>query len=213
MGEKARQSRPLWRASHPQSMEIGNGRSGQPGPWIRFPGRFVQARSGAAAIEFGLIAIPFLMLLMGVFELGMLFVASTTLDSATASASRLIRTGQLQASGNNTAAGFQSTVCANMAWLSSTQCASQVLVDVRTFSDFASVSASPPVSNGALDPTQTEFDPGGACSIVLVRVFFPYTLIAPLLQPGIPNLGSSQVLITSSAAFRNEDYGSATPCS
>lgn len=164
-------------------------------------------------MEFALVAAPFFMLLMGVMELGMLFMASTTLDNATFTASRLIRTGQLQLSGANTAAGFKSAVCANMSWLSSSDCSANLLVDVRTFSTFSSISGSPPVTNGALDPTKTSFDPGTACSIVLVRVFYPYTLLSPLLEPGLPNLGTTQHLITSSAAFRNEDFVGITPCS
>jgi Flp pilus assembly protein TadG len=175
--------------------------------------RFARAGQGTAAVEFAIIATPFFMLVIGVLELGMLFMASITLDAATFTASRQIRTGQLQLSGTNTAAGFQQAVCANMSWLSSADCNANVVVDVRTFSNFASMSTTPPVTNGALDPSKTTFDSGSACSIVLVRVFYPYTLLAPLLEPGLPNLGPTQRLITSSATFRNEDFAGLTPCS
>jgi len=194
-------------------MDFSSAMAEHPRRAASFLRRFLRMREGAAAVEFALIAFPFFMLIVGVLELGMLFMASTTLDSATFTASRMIRTGQLQLNGNNTAAGFQAAVCADMSWLSSAQCSANVVVDVRTFADFASISTTPPVTNGALDPTKTEFDSGAGCSIVLVRVFYPYTLIAPLLEPGLPNLGPTQVLLTSSDTFRNEDFASTTPCS
>lgn len=175
--------------------------------------RLANDRAGAVAVEFAMLALPFFMLVLGVAQLGLLIITSTTLDSATASAARAIRTGQMQQGGTATASSFAASVCSGMGWLTSSNCTSNILVDVRTFSDFAAISATPPVANGALDPTQTQFDPGVSCSIVLVRVFYPYTLAAPLLEPGLPNLGSSKVLITSSATFRNENYGSTTACS
>ncbi|HEY5072827.1 MAG TPA: TadE/TadG family type IV pilus assembly protein [Caulobacteraceae bacterium] len=186
---------------------------GFPRRGLSFLRRFACERRGAAAVEFAIIATPFFMLLLGVVELGMLFMASTTLDAATFNASREIRTGQLQLYGTNTAAGFKSVVCANMSWLSASDCSANVVVDVRTFATFSSISVTPPITNGALDPSKTSFDSGTSCSIVLVRVFYPYTLLAPLLEPGMPNLGATQRLVTSSAAFRNEDFAGITPCS
>ena len=175
--------------------------------------RFLKARRGATAVEFAIIATPFFMLLFGVVELGLLFMASTTIDAATLSAARDIRTGAIQNSGANTAADFKTAGCNNMSWLSSADCAANVAVDVRTFSSFSSISTSPPVAAGAIDPTQLTYDPGVACTIVLVRVFYPYTLYTPLLDPGLPNLGPTQHLITSTTAFRNENYSGALPCS
>jgi len=175
--------------------------------------RFAKSRLGATAVEFAIIATPFFMLLFGILELGLLFMASTTIDAATLTASRNIRTGQMQISGSNTAAGFKTDVCNAMSWLSSADCAANLAVDVRTFASFGTITNSPPVTNGAIDPTQLTYDPGVACSIVLVRVFYPYTLYTPLLDPGLPNLGPTQHLITSAAAFRNENYSGASPCS
>jgi Flp pilus assembly protein TadG len=179
----------------------------------RLVARFARARGGASAVEFAIIATPFFMLVFGIVELGLLFMAGTTIEAATLDASRAIRTGQLQQSGNNTAAAFKTSVCNNMVWISGADCTSNVVVDVRTFADFAAISLAPPVTGNALDPTKTTFNSGGACSIVLVRVFYPYTLMAPLYEPGMPNLGPTQRLITATVAFRNEDYAGLTPCS
>ncbi|HZL01173.1 MAG TPA: TadE/TadG family type IV pilus assembly protein [Caulobacteraceae bacterium] len=174
---------------------------------------FPSARGGVAAVEFALIATPFFMLLFGIVELGLLFMSTTNLEAATIDASRAIRTGSFQQSGTPTLANFKATVCADEAWLSSSDCNANVVVDVRTFADFSAISVSPPVTNNALDPSKTQFSPGTPCSVVLVRVFYPYTLMAPLLEPGMPNLGPGKRLLTSTVAFRNEDYAGLTPCS
>ena len=58
--------------------------------------RFAGDRRGAAAVEFALIALPFFMLLFGKLELGLLFMASTTIESAADTSGRRIRTGVSQ---------------------------------------------------------------------------------------------------------------------
>ena len=173
---------------------------------------FARADRGATAVEFALIALPFFMLLFGILQLGLLFMASTTIESATVTAARQIRTGELQTAGTNTAAGFKSLVCNNMSWLSTSDCTNNLAVDVRTFGSFGAITSSPPVANGAIDQTQLQFNSGANCSIVLVRVFYPYTLVAPTFTPGLPDLGSNKKLITFASAFRNENWGNTGNC-
>ncbi len=173
---------------------------------------FARAERGATAVEFALIALPFFMLLFGILQLGLLFMASTTIEGATVTAAREIRTGELQNAGTNTAAGFKSLVCANMSWLSTSDCTSNLSVDVRTFGNFGSITNTPPVTNGAVDQTKLQFNSGTNCSIVLVRVYYPYTLVAPTFTPGLPDLGNNQKLITFASAFRNENWGSSGNC-
>lgn len=172
---------------------------------------FARAERGATAVEFALIAMPFFMLLFGILQMGMLFMSSTTIESATVTAAREIRTGQLQTAGANNAAGFKALVCANMSWLSTADCTNNLSVDVRTFGNFGSITLTPPVKNGALDQTQLQFNSGTNCSIVLVRAYYPYTLLTPALTPGLSDLGNNQKLISVATAFRNENWGT-TAC-
>jgi Flp pilus assembly protein TadG len=168
------------------------------------------ADGGATAVEFAMISIPFLALLFSIFELGAMFMASSAIDAAVESASRQIRTGQLQAGAGNSAAGFKTLVCNGVSWISSTDCQANLSLDVRTFSSFSSISVTTPVSNGAIDQSQIGFNSGGSCDIVVVRAFYPWTLITPTLEPGLPNLNANQRLLTASAAFRNENWSTAT---
>lgn len=171
----------------------------------RFIARFRAEKRGSAAVEFAFVALPFLALLFAVLELGMVFLVSTTLQNAADAAGRKIRTGELQASGG-TAATFKNSICADMSWLGS-DCASNLTVDVRKFSTFAGSSADSPVTNGAIDPTKTKWEPGGAEEIVLVRAYYSWTLVTPLLNAGLQNLSNGKRLIQTTVTFRNEPWG------
>lgn len=172
----------------------------------RFLTRFRKARSGATAVEFAFVALPFLALLFAVLELGMVFMVSTTLQNAADSAARKIRTGELQA-GSPSAGSFKTSVCDEMAWLGS-DCLSHLTVDVRTFTDFSSIEATSPVTDGAIDETKTQFQPGNAEDIVLVRVYYTWTLFTPLLNTGLDTLADGKRLITATVTFRNEPWAS-----
>jgi Flp pilus assembly protein TadG len=172
---------------------------------------FGAAQGGAAAIEFAIVSLPFLALLFSIMELGLIFMASTTIDAATVSAARQIRTGQLQQGANNNAAGFTTLVCSGVPWISGSDCAANMSVDVRTFTSFSAISVTPPIAGNAIDQSQLKFDSGSSCSIVLVRVFYPWTLITPVLEPGLPNLGGNQRLLTTAVVFRNENYQAQGP--
>ena len=171
-----------------------------------FARRLLGATRGATAVEFAMIGLPFFALLCSVFELGMMFMTSTTIEAATEAAARQIRTGQLQAGSNDNAAGFKTLICNSMSWISTSDCMANMSVDVQTYASFSAMAVNPPIAAGAIDPTQLTFNPGTSCSIELVQVFYPYTLFTPLLEPGLPNLGGNQRLLTTALAFRNEDW-------
>ncbi len=168
--------------------------------------RFAAACRGATAVEFALIAAPFLALMFGVLELGLVFMVSTTLDNATEAAARTIRTGQLQ-SGGGSAGSFKTAICDNMSWLGAS-CDSKLTIDVRTFPRFADVSLTDPVTDGAIDASKTTFTPGNGEDIVVVRAYYEWTLITPMLNAGLANLGGTKRLVYSTVTFRNEPYDS-----
>jgi Flp pilus assembly protein TadG len=172
----------------------------------RFVRRFLASRRGATAVEFAIIAVPFLALMFSIVELGMMFVASSAIEASTVVAARQIRTGQLQAGANNNTGGFKTLICNGMTWISTADCMANLSIDVRTYTSFSGINPTPPVSGNAIDQSQLTFNSGSSCQIVLVRAFYPWTLLTPVLEPGLPNLGPNQRLLTTAIAFRNEDW-------
>ena len=61
--------------------------------------RFVRQQDGAAAVEFALVALPFLALTFAIMETALVFFAGQTLEAAATEAGRLIMTGQAQNAG------------------------------------------------------------------------------------------------------------------
>jgi Flp pilus assembly protein TadG len=169
-----------------------------------FVTRFRLARRGTAAVEFAMLALPFFGLLCGIIEIGMIFVVATTLDDATNTAARTIRTGQLQTAGGSSSNSFATSICGQLSWLGS-NCASNLSVDVETFNQFSSITAPQTVTNGVFTPP-TNYSIGGPGDIVVVRAYYQWALFTPLMNQAMQTISGGKMLITSTATFRNEPY-------
>jgi Flp pilus assembly protein TadG len=154
---------------------------------------------GAAAIEFGMVAAPFLLLVFAIMETAFVFFAGQTLETAVADSSRLIMTGQAQTQGFNQSS-FKEAVCAKIYGLF--DCANGVHIDVKKYTAFNSVDLTPPIdSSGNFQANQT-YQPGCPGDIVVVRLFYQWPIYVSLLQ----NMSGNKRLLIATAAFRNEPY-------
>ena len=165
------------------------------------------AERGAAAVEMALVATPFLMLLFGILEIGMIFLISAELENAMSLAARTVRTGQFQSGTTPTAAAFKTAVCNNFGWGLASDCTTRLNIDVRTYSSFSAVTTPSLVSNGTFNTSQVTFTPGAANDIVVVRAYYQWPLIAPFFDQALQQLNGGVTLITSTTVFRNEPYG------
>lgn len=181
-----------------------HGRLGEAGPaaGATLLRRFGKARTGATLIEFALLMLPFFILLFAIFEVALLIWGGLELDNATADAGRLIRTGQAQAA-HYGAAELRQEVCRRVSLLM--DCASRLRLDVRTFPSFAMTAPSPLDGEGRLKQNFA-FDPGSGESIVLMTTFYEWPLLTVLTSLSLGNMADGNVLISASAAFRNEAF-------
>ena len=175
-------------------------------------GAFWRADSGATAIEFAFISVPFTLMLFGILELAMLFLTSSVLEGASEAAARRIRTGEFQQSGASAKADFKTMVCQGMLWMQSA-CASDLYVDVRTYGSFNAMAGGEPQAGDAFNPNATCFTTGQPTDIVLVRTYFKWKLFTPLMDAAMENMGdgSGVRLLNTATAFRNEPYSDAAP--
>src|SRR5262245_49272866 len=90
----------------------------------------VHREDGAAAIEFALIAAPFLALLFAIMETALIFFSGQALETAVADSARLIMTGQAQTAGYSKQQ-FKDAVCAKIYGLF--DCQNGIYVDVQKF--------------------------------------------------------------------------------
>jgi Flp pilus assembly protein TadG len=173
-----------------------------------FLSRFRRAKSGATAVEFSLVALPFFLLLFAIFDVSLIFFASTTLENGIMAAARQIRTGQAQAA-NMTAQEFRALVCDQVSMLLS--CDQRLGLDVRKFNNFGSV-----VLPAALDDDgnlvgNLAFDPGNAGDVVVVRAFYTWPMMTPTGGTHFTNMSGGHRLLEASLAFRNEPFNGPNP--
>ena len=173
--------------------------------------RFGAAREGVAAVEFALVVGPFLFMVFAVLELALVFLLSTSLETASERAARKIRTGELQTTGGS-ADSFKTAVCQQMSWMAG-NCSTSLSVDVRTFGQFASAAAANPVkpcpapkTGSCFDDSALTFQPGGPAAVVVVRTYYKWPLLTPFLSQGLAKLDGNVALVMSTQTFRNEPY-------
>jgi Flp pilus assembly protein TadG len=186
----------------------------------RHAGRLVADNAGATAVEFAIIALPFLLMLMEVLQSALFVYFAGQLDHATQSAARQILTGSMQ-NASLTASQFRTQLLCPL--LPSVMSCNNVIVNLQTVSEavapngfYTFVNASqtgliiPP-----LDNTQTSFCPGSGGAYVYLQVFYAMPLLGNIWLPVTTTTFNGQTvkLIGSSAAFKNEPFqsGSNTP--
>jgi Flp pilus assembly protein TadG len=168
---------------------------------LDFCRRLARCQTGSAAVEFAMVAAPFLALVFLMLNTALAFFAQQTLQTATTEAARLVMTGQAQAQGM-TATQFQQAICSNATSLFD---CSGIYVNVQTFSSFSTVTMLNPVTNGKFNTTMN-FATGNSGDIELVQVFYQWPLFATGLGFNFANVNGGSDLLVASAAFRNEPY-------
>jgi Flp pilus assembly protein TadG len=171
-------------------------------------GAFIKDRQGATAVEFALIAAPFLAIIAALIQTFLVFFAQSQLENAVRQSSRQIRTGQVQtqdASLSQTAAvaAFHQTVCnsANPIFT-----CTGLMVDVQVANNWSSANTGMPIltydSNGNVNNLQ--FNPGNAGDIVVIRVMYMWPVFFGPIAFNMANQANGSRLIMASAAFQNE---------
>lgn len=161
-------------------------------------------RSGAAAVEFALIAFPLFFLIFGLLEISMIFVVSTALENGIIDSARAIRIGQTQQSGT-TVEDFQTELCDRLPDF--IECDGRLHVDVRILDSFSDDPNHAPIDgSGEVDEDDMQFNPGATGDIVVVRGYYQWHLITPVLSAPLANMSNGRRLLVGSTAFRNEPW-------
>lgn len=187
--------------------------------------RLMRSRDGAAALEFAILAIPYFMVIFAIIETFVAFSAEQLLSNAANNMARQIRTGQitygLSRGTDMDQVKFRQAFCEEISILmrcSETEATQpeQLYLDVRTFTDFASIPTEiPKVSADEfsdLDTTKFGYSPGGPKTINMVRAYYRWKITADIIRPYITTIrpadGSmpTDFLIIATTAFQNEDY-------
>jgi Flp pilus assembly protein TadG len=166
-------------------------------------GGFIADNRGATAVEFALVATPFLALIVALIQTFLVFFAQEFLESVAQQSSRLVLTGQVQ-SQQMKQEDFRKAVCAQAVILFSCD---GVMVDVQVVNAWSAANTSAPTltfdGDGKVANTW-QFDPGDVGDIVVVRVMYQWPVLLGPLGFNLSNLSNGNRLIMASAAFQNE---------
>jgi Flp pilus assembly protein TadG len=172
--------------------------------FVRGARRFGGDENAATAVEFSLVALPFIALMFAILETGMMFFAAQTLETAVSNAGRLVRTGQAQSAGLNMDT-FKAKICDQIMLLFA--CTANLKLDVRTFTNFSDMTLTRPVdANGNLKTDDFKYDPGKGGQIVLVRAYYEWPTFVTSLGNNLTDLPDGNRLLAAAAAFRNEPF-------
>ncbi|MDB5466586.1 MAG: hypothetical protein JWQ46_1348 [Phenylobacterium sp.] len=167
-------------------------------------GRLRRDDHGATVVEFALVAPLFLMLLIGIIEIGVLGMMSATFNDAVLTVTRRIRTGQ--ADGPRDATDFRSQICAAIAD-SQASCRQKLSISVRAIDSKGGFAGANAALKSAGDDTAGEpFDKGVAGQIILVTATYRWPLVIPFAEDAFASAGGSDVLIVARMVFKNEPY-------
>ena len=165
--------------------------------------RFRRDESGVTAVEFGMVALPFLVLLFAILEVSLSFFSIMMVENAVETASRLVKTGQAQTAGFSETQ-FKQQICDKVFILPN--CNTELRLDVRTYNSFGDITLDSPVDADGEFTEDYNFDMGSADQIIVVRAFYKWDLMNRIPGLGISNLSDGSLLIDASAAFKNEPF-------
>lgn len=167
--------------------------------------RFARAQDGAAAVEFGLVAAPFLALLFAIIETALVFFAGQYLEYVAAESGRLIMTGQADANGYDQLKKYKDAVCLNVVAL--LDCEGKLYISVRNYTKFNDADTTPPYDGkGQLDTSKMVYQPGGPGDVVVVSFYYQWPVYVSRLGNNLSNQNGGNRLLVATSVFRNEPY-------
>ncbi|MCJ2123639.1 TadE/TadG family type IV pilus assembly protein [Methylobacterium sp. J-077] len=173
---------------------------------------YVLDRRGAAAVEFALVAMLFILVVLFIMTVATILFINQALDYATSRAARQILTGAAQASALDQA-GFRTSLCQNLP--ASLKCSNLVInlyvvptgTSPSSYYNYVKSDLSglviPP-----LTPSSGQYTLGTRGQFQYLQVIYPITFLpsvfASMLGSGATFNGAPAYLTISTAAFRNE---------
>jgi Flp pilus assembly protein TadG len=170
---------------------------------VRSPIKFLRSRDGASAVEFGLIALPFLAIIFATLQAAILLMAQEELETAVEKSGRLVLTGQAVTQ-SLTQAQFTTKVCG---YLSALFNCDNLMVNMQTADTFSDASPTAPTltfgSKGQVTNTWS-YQPGSAGEIVVLQVMYQWPVFGNLLGFNLSNLSNGNHLLMATSVFKNE---------
>jgi Flp pilus assembly protein TadG len=159
---------------------------------------------GASAVEFAMVALPFILLVFVALQTALIFFFDQALQTATQQSARMVMTGQTASLDQN---GYHAVVCAHLP--SMFNC-NNLWVDVQSAGTFSALNTTPIVptydsKTGKVTNTW-QFNQGAPTDVVILRVMYDWPVVGG--SWGYADQANGTHLMMATAVFKNEPYDS-----
>ncbi len=169
--------------------------------------RFGRADGGSVAIEFGVLILPFCLLVFAILESCIAFAAQQVLANATDDIAREFRTGQIKpAAVVNDPLLVRKKICAKLEVLVATGCP-ELEVDLKTFTTFKEAAdRRVPFKDNDIDTADFSIEPGLSSSKNQLRVFYRWPVMTDFMRKSMSNLKDGKTLLYATVTWQNEPF-------
>ena len=165
---------------------------------------FSKDERGVVAIEFAMIAPPFLASIAFTLILGSIFLTATSLEDGVREAARQIRVGAVDAENMNKSDVID-LICDTVIDIPG-NCRAALILDVDSADTMSLLPIEIPSRlQGELEPTKTLFNPGKGKDYVLVRAYLPYGFLGGIFKL-LDGSDSGHYVMSSTTIFRSEPF-------
>jgi Flp pilus assembly protein TadG len=167
--------------------------------------RFSNERKGSVAIEFGILAIPFIALIFAILESCLSFATQQLIANAADRISRDVRTGRLRAA-DLSGVKLHNLVCNGIRLMAPAGCP-DLIIDLNNYPSFADVPVRVPfTAGGDINTTGFAINPGGPSTVNHLRVYYRWPVMTDFMRQSMSNMPGGKTLLLSSATWRNEPF-------
>lgn len=156
---------------------------------------------GTTAIEFSLLAVPFVFFVIGIIELSILFLNDAVLNGAVYDAARMIRTGEAQQS-DDPEQTFREALCGQASLLMD---CNELEYRVETLDSFSDADTALDVDEDG-HMTDEDFEAGSVSDIVMIRVSYLYPLMTPMIGQFFSDYPGNKKLLMATTVLQSEPY-------
>jgi Flp pilus assembly protein TadG len=173
--------------------------------------RFGQDKRGVAAIEFALLAMPFLMVLFAVLETALSFTSQQVMSNAIDSLARDIRVGRLKKdTPQATASAITTRICDEISVLVPSGCP-DLVIDMNTYASFNDIPKTiPRTSDKNINTSGFEIKVGGPVEKQMLRVFYRWKYYTRFVGDKMSEMPDGKTLLYTAVVWQNEAFA-ATP--
>jgi Flp pilus assembly protein TadG len=167
--------------------------------------RFAKDRRGSTAVEFTLLAVPFLALVFAIIESSVSFGAHQVTANAVEDLARDLRTRTISQAAA-TPAEVRNYICNRIDILVPSGCP-DLYVDLQVYADYGAVPLTIPMAGNDLDTSGFKIEPGGDNEINQLRVFYKWRYYTDFIGSRLAPLPDNKTLIYATTTWRNEPPG------